>query len=178
MRKTEFYRENSYFIDLLLNICVRVFIMKGAGKMRVFVKNVPSVEDERVVLECVELTEDFRDIREYALMKGNVISGYIDGAVFQLSLSDIIYFEAVDELVFAYTESEVYEVKRRLYEIEQNYAEQMFMRCSKSIIANISKIESFRPAPDTRLIAKMKNGEQIIISRMYAKALKQRILEG
>ncbi|MGN0641100.1 MAG: LytTR family DNA-binding domain-containing protein [Oscillospiraceae bacterium] len=146
--------------------------------MRVLVKNVPSAEDERVVLECVELNDDFRDIREYALMKGNMLSGYIDGAAFQLNLSDIIYFEAVGELVFAYTENEVYEVKSRLYEIEKNYAEQMFMRCSKSIIANISKIQSFRPAPDTRLIAKMKNGEEIVISRMYAKALKQRILEG
>ncbi|MBP1562439.1 MAG: LytTR family transcriptional regulator DNA-binding domain-containing protein [Oscillospiraceae bacterium] len=146
--------------------------------MRVDVKNVPSAEDERVVLECVELTEDFRDIREYALMKGNMLTGYIDDAAFQLGLPDVIYFEAVGELVFAYTENEVYEIKSRLYEIEQNYSEQMFMRCSKSIIANISKIESFRPAPDTRLIAKMKNGEEIVISRMYAKSLKQRILEG
>ena len=158
-------------------MCAGIYNERGR-EMRVFVKNVPSTEDERVVLECVELTEDFRDIRDYALMKGNMLTGYIDGAAFQLSLSDIIYFEAVGELVFAYTENEVYEVKSRLYEIEQNYAEQMFMRCSKSIIANITKIQSFRPAPDTRLIAKMKNGEEIVISRMYAKALKQRILEG
>ena len=146
--------------------------------MRVFIKNVASAEDERVVLECVELTDDFRDIREYALMKGNMLSGYIEDAAFQLNLSDIIYFEAVGEQVFAYTETELYEIKSRLYEIEKTYGNQMFMRCSKSIVANISQIESFRPAPDTRLIAKMKNGEEIVISRMYAKALKKRILEG
>lgn len=146
--------------------------------MRVSIKNVAAVEDERVVLECVELTDDFRDIREYALMKGNMLSGYIEDAAFQLNLSDIIYFEAVGEQVFAYTENELYEIKSRLYEIEKNYGDQMFMRCSKSIVANISQIESFRPAPDTRLIARMKNGEEIVISRMYAKALKKRILEG
>ncbi len=157
-------------------LCLGIYNGRGR-EMRVFVKNVPKFEDERVVLECVEMSEDFRDIREYALMKGNMLSGYIEDAAFQLNLSDIIYFEAVGELVFAYTENEVYEIKSRLYEIEKSYGEQMFMRCSKSIIANISKIQSFRPAPDTRLIAKMKNGEEIVISRMYAKALKKRIME-
>ncbi len=146
--------------------------------MRVTIRNVPHEKDEQVVLECVDMTKDFEDIRDYALMKGNTITGYINDAAFVLTLSDILYFEAVGERVFAYTESELYEIKRRLYELEENYSDRMFIRCSKSIIVNISKISSFRPAPDTRLLAKMKNGEEIVISRMYAKALKQRLLEG
>ncbi len=146
--------------------------------MRVTIKNVSCARDERVVLECVDLTKDFEDIRDYALMKGNTITGYINDAAFLLTLSDVLYFEAVGERVFAYTENELYEIKSRLYELEENYRDRMFIRCSKSVIINISKISSFRPAPDTRLLAKMKNGEEIVISRMYAKALKQRLLEG
>ncbi len=145
--------------------------------MRVVIKKVSCAKDEQVVLECVDMTKDFEDIREYALMKGDTVTGYINDGAFVLRLSDILYFEAVGERVFAYTENELYEIKRRLYELEENYRDRMFIRCSKSVIVNISKIESFRPAPDTRLLAKMINGEEIVISRMYAKALKQRLLE-
>ena len=138
-----------------------------------------SPEDDKVILEYFEFTQEFSDIKNFILDNKQLFAVYDkEKNLVKLKIKDVLYFEAVGELVFAYTENEVYEIKSRLYEIEKNYAEQMFMRCSKSIIANITKIQSFRPAPDTRLIAKMKNGEEIVISRMYAKALKQRILEG
>lgn len=45
--------------------------------MRVSIRNILHREDEQVVLECVEMTKDFEDIREYAMMKGNILTGYI-----------------------------------------------------------------------------------------------------
>lgn len=41
--------------------------------MRVSVREVSCREEEQVILECVEMTKDFEDIREYALMKGNLL---------------------------------------------------------------------------------------------------------
>lgn len=146
--------------------------------MRVSIRSVSRREDEQVVLECVELTGDFEDIREYALMKGNVLVGYIHDAAYQLQLSDILYFEAVGDQVFAYTAEEVYSVKKRLYELEAIYRDRKFVRCSKSILVNLMQIESFRPALDSRFLARMKNGEDVLVSRMYAKGLKQRLMEG
>lgn len=146
--------------------------------MRVSVRKVERPEDEQVVLECMKLTADFRDVQEYALMKGNLVAGYIDEAIYQIPLADILYFEAVDEQVFAYTIDELYSVKKRLYEIEALYADRKFVRCSKSVIVNLLQIESFRPALNSRFFARMKNGEDILISRMYAKTLKKRLMEG
>ena len=37
--------------------------------MRVLVKNVSHKEDERIILECVEMTKDFDEIMEYILKK-------------------------------------------------------------------------------------------------------------
>lgn len=146
--------------------------------MRVSIRSVPLREDEQVVLECVELTKDFADIREYALMKGNTLAGYIHDAAYQLRLSDILYFEAVGDQVFACTAAEVYSVKKRLYELETLYRERKFIRCSKSVLVNLMQIESFRPALDSRFLARMKNGEDVLVSRMYAKELKKRLMEG
>lgn len=82
--------------------------------MRVSIRSILCREDEQVVLECVEMTKDFEDIREYAMMKGNILIGYIHDIAYRLNLSDILYFEAVDDQVFAYTAEEVYSVKKRL----------------------------------------------------------------
>lgn len=146
--------------------------------MQVLIRKVQNKDEEKVVLECVEMTKEFEDIKDYALMKEKTLTGYIEEAGYQVVLSDILYFEAVGEQVFAYTEKEVYQVKVRLYEVEEQYQKYKFVRCSKSVIVNLTKIESFRPALDSRLYAKMKNGEDIVVSRMYAKEIKKRIMEG
>lgn len=146
--------------------------------MRVSIRNIIRHEDEQVVLECVKMTRDFEDIREYALMKGNILVGYIHDAAYQLDLSDILYFEAVGDQVFAYTTEEIYSVKKRLYELETIYQDRKFIRCSKSILVNLMKIESFRPALNSRFFARMKNGEDVLVSRMYAKELKKKLMEG
>lgn len=62
--------------------------------MRVSIQNILRREDEQVVLECVEMTKDFEDIQEYALMKGNILVGYIHDAAYRLELDRILYFEA------------------------------------------------------------------------------------
>ena len=64
----------------------------------------------------------------------------------------------------------------RLYEVEEAFRDKMFIRCSKSVVVNIMQIESFRPALDSRFLIRMKNGEEVIASRSYAKDLKRRIL--
>ena len=119
--------------------------------MQVLNRKIRNKEDEKVVLECVEMTMDFEDIKDYALMKGNILTGYIGDVAYQVGLSNVLYFEAVGEQVFAYTEKEVYQIKVRLYEAEEQYQKYKFVRCSKSVIVNITKIESFRPAMDSRL---------------------------
>lgn len=145
--------------------------------MRLTIRKAACAEDEQVIIECVEMTKDFEDIKEYVLMKGNAVTGYIDERVYQIPLGEILYFEAVAEQVFAYTADNVYSVKSRLYEIEELYSDRKFIRCSKSTVVNILKIESFRPALNSRFYAKLKNGEEILISRMYAKNIRQRLME-
>ena len=145
--------------------------------MRVLVKNVSHKEDERIILECVEMTKDFDEIMEYILKKESVLTGYLGENVMRIRLGDVLYFEAVGEDVFADTRSEVYNIKKRLYELEDQYGWR-FKRCSKSMLVNLSMIESLRPEKNARYFARMKNGEDVIVSRMYAKQIRQEFLAG
>lgn len=90
----------------------------------------------------------------------------------QLSLAEILYFEADGELVFAYTKEEIFQIKLRLYQVEEIAKSTEIIRVSKSHLINMKKIESVRPALNSRLYVKMPNGEEVLVSRKYAHVLK------
>ena len=89
-----------------------------------------------------------------------------------LPLGDILYFEADAEQVFAYMSDEIYQVKLRLYQVEELARTAGIIRASKSHLLNVRKIHSVRPALNSRLYAKMPNGEEVLVTRKYAPALK------
>ena len=69
-------------------------------------------------------------------------------------------------------------MKRKLYELESIYEGKRFFRCSKSVIVNLMKIESIKPALNSRFMAKLANGEAVIISRQYVPQLKEKLKGG
>lgn len=85
---------------------------------------------------------------------------------------DIFYIETVDNKTFLYCESNVYETKQKLYELEELNMKD-FLRISKSVIVNLSKIKSLSPSMSGRLEATLKNGERVVISRQYVNELKK-----
>ena len=101
------------------------------------IRTISRREDEQVVLECVEMTGEFEDIREYALMKGNLLTGYIQDTAYQ--------FETVGGQVFAYTAEEVDCTKKRLYELETAYQDRKLFRCSKPVLVNLMQIRPSAP---------------------------------
>lgn len=92
-----------------------------------------------------------------------------------MDVSEIYYFESVDNVVFAYCKDEVYETKSRLYELEEKLSMTSFMRSSKSMIINLNKIESLSPIINGRFQALLKNKEKVMISRQYVGKLKEKL---
>ena len=94
-----------------------------AGKeihMRVTEKLVKNPEEEGVTLAYIRLTKDFEEIKEYVQHKGDALTGYKQTRErTSVRIEDILYFETVDSLVFAYTVDSVYEMKGRLYQVEE-----------------------------------------------------------
>jgi DNA-binding LytR/AlgR family response regulator len=146
--------------------------------MKVKIRKIEDEAAEQIIIECVRQTKDIIDIKNYIISKGTTLSGSIDERIYQIHLNEVYYFEAVGERVFAYTDKSVYELKSRLYEIENSYKDQYFLRCSKSVVLNLMKIDSLSPALNGRFTAHMKNEENIIISRQYVGQLKSVVLGG
>lgn len=141
--------------------------------MKTIIRKISERDNEQVTIECVEVTQEILNLQAYSEGVGNSIAGMIDGKLTKVLLGDIMYFEAVDEKVFAYLKKEVMEVKGRLYEYENRLAEKGFVRISKSVLLHLRKVENIRPAFNRKFIAELSNGEQVMISRQYVKSMKE-----
>lgn len=146
--------------------------------MKVTERIINNTEEEGVILEYVSLTNDFIDIREYVQHKGEIIVGYNQKKeCIQIKIENILYFEAVEGLVFAYTYNEFYEIKSRLYQIEEKIKRNCIRRVSKTMLVNMEHIISVRTALNGRLYARMVNDEEILITRKYAKEVGKYFME-
>ena len=146
--------------------------------MKTIIRTIADKSDEKVTIDCTEVTQEIINLRDHAESIGNNISGTAEGKSVVLPLSDILYFEAVDEKVFAYTETNVADVRGRLYEYEDRLAEKGFVRISKSILVHLGKVKSITPSAGRKFEAELCNGERVIISRQYAANIKKVLFGG
>ncbi|MBC1662894.1 LytTR family transcriptional regulator [Listeria welshimeri] len=137
--------------------------------------------DNSVAVGGVDLhchPQDIEKVTNIVLSLEEKISVKKDGETYLLEPKIILYFEAVENKIFVYTEEEVYETNWKLYELEKRFDESSFFRCSKSMILNIEWIEKVAPGFNGRFEASLLNNEKVIISRQYAKVLKQKLQIG
>ena len=145
--------------------------------MKLIKRQVEQSQEAVITISYMNWTEQLEDIENYILGANKHIIGYgSNREMIPIKIEDILYFEAVGELVFAYTKEQIYEIKMRLYQIEESLKEDKVKRASKSILVNLRKIISVRPALNGRLYAKMENEEEILISRQYAKEVIAKIM--
>ena len=144
--------------------------------MKITIETPKPGEEDEIIVRCASLDDKFMNLI-YSLKaeQDNKLTGYMDDKIVKLTPKDIFYFESVDNKVFAYLSKGVYEVHKKLYEIEEEYFYTDFLRISKSAIVNVAKIAYIRPIFNGRFEAKMKNDEKIIISRQYVLDLKKKL---
>lgn len=132
-------------------------------------------EEDEIIVRCKSLDDKILNLIYSLKSENDKLTGYEDDKIVKLDLKDIFYFESVDNKVFAYAGKGVYEVHKKLYEIEDEYAHTDFLRISKSAIVNVAKIAYLKPGFNGRFEAKLKNDEKIIISRQYVTDLKKKL---
>ena len=145
--------------------------------MKITEREIDDPEKEGVILEYVNFTKEFAEIKEYVENKGESIMGYsTQKECMQVRIEDVLYFEAVDGRVFAYTADDFYEIKCRLYQVEEKMTRKCMQRASKTTIVNSDHIISVRTALNGRLYVKMENDEEILVTRKYAKEISEYLM--
>jgi len=135
---------------------------------------VNSAEEDEIIVKCSSLDESIIRLLNALKHGKDKLSVYKDSTIVFLDYSGILYFESVDDRVFAYTENQVYESRQKLYQLEEELPAN-FLRASKAVIVNINHIENLSPDFNGRIEATLTNDCKVIFSRMYVPVLKQHL---
>jgi len=130
----------------------------------------------QVIIECRKADEEVMKLKSHIELFENKLQARLDDKTFLINPADVLYFESVDDHTFLYTADNVYEIKHRLYELENSLSDRDFIRISKSQIVNINSIKSLAPELNRSITATLTNNEILTVSRRYVKPL--RILLG
>ena len=146
--------------------------------MEIKILKVPEEKEERVLVECHEVTSQVSAIVRFVKSVQQTITGEDGDCEHEISIQDIYYIESVDGKTYIYTKNKVYRTRARLYELEERLADSSFLRITKATVLNLLKITAIKPALSGRFCAVLSNGEEVIISRKYVADLKQKIRGG
>ncbi len=141
--------------------------------MEIRVLKIARSEPEEMEIRCHEVTEEVKEIITFVKSRQGQLTGIIEGKQYEIPVTDVYYVEAVDNNVFIYGLSKVYETRQKLYELEGILREKYFLRVSKSLVLNLMKVTAIKPALNGRYSAVLQSGEEIIISRKYVPELKK-----
>ncbi|MGE4483841.1 MAG: LytTR family DNA-binding domain-containing protein [Oscillospiraceae bacterium] len=142
--------------------------------MKISVVEEPGAQKE-VVIRCNKVDDEVRELIRLIGIKDKRLAVEDGESLLFLEPSEVLYCEYVNDRVFFYTEKTVYPAGCTLAETEETYSPFGFFRCSKSMVVNLRKIVSLKSEMNGRIIATVKNGERIIISRHYSKLLRWRL---
>lgn len=148
--------------------------------MKVKIEIDEQLPEEEIVIRCKSLNEDIISIQK------RVMDAVHSGMQLEVSKGDKEYYIAVEEIYFVETDSsnvivhtakEIYEIKMRLYELEELLPGD-FLRISKSAILNTTKVRSVHKnitgASEVELTGSAK---KVFVSRNYFKVLMTKLEE-
>ena len=102
------------------------------------------------------------------------LMGYSECEARVLLQDEITCFIVEDTKVYALVELEKYQIKERLYKIEERL-DNNFVKLNQSCVANIRKIKGFDASLGGALRVTFKNGYRDYVSRRQLKAVKERL---
>lgn len=146
--------------------------------MKIRIELDDSLNDIEVVIRASHLSEELEQIQQaLSQVSRPQLIFYKGSSEYFLDLADILFFETDGTRIFGHTRDNAYEVKFKLYELE-NSLPKIFCRISKSSIVNTRSIYSLdKSFSGTSTIRFYDTVKQIHVSRHYYQLLKEKLRE-
>ena len=141
--------------------------------MQTKITRIEREKPELLEIHCHAISDEVREIVAFVKSREGKLTGLSGDRLYEIAVSDVCYIETVDNKTFLYTSDNVYETRQKLYELEELLKEKHFLQVSKSTLLNLMKVEAIKPSLNSRFLAELSSGEQIVISRKYVPNLKK-----
>ena len=140
--------------------------MKVTIDMQISEKNSEEIE---VVIKAPKLSEKIESIVEKIYDIGNTeiqtIVGRKENVVTLIETSHIVRFYSNNQNNYCETLEDIYKIKKRLYELEQNLDKTNFIRISHSCIVNMKYVKCFDLSMIGNVTVILKNGIREEVSK-------------
>lgn len=121
-----------------------------------------------------ENTPEVKRLRErVAEMLTGKMTVYLNQEARMVSYSDMVRIYSENKKVYVRTSSETFEVRERLYSIEEKLSDSGFVRISNSEIVNTLKIEKLDMGIVGTIKMYMRNGDITYVSRRYVSTIRK-----
>ena len=146
--------------------------------MKVRIELDPQMDEPEMIIRAPRLTEDVARLQQLILeQKMTPLTFYKDRSECFVDVSEILFFETDGEKIYGHTREEAYEVRQKLYELEE-ILPIAFCRISKSTIVNTKQIYSIEKSfSGTSTVNFYQTHKQVHVSRHYYQLLKERLKE-
>lgn len=147
--------------------------------MRVRIELDENYTEGEVIIRCATLDAQVQAIQKAVaeITAGRQKFVFYKGETeYYLPLDDVLFFETDGGLINAHTIDNVYQVRYKLYELEEILPGH-FMRISKSAILNVNRIYSITRNVSSCAVQFQNTHKQVFVSRFYFKPLKLKLEE-
>lgn len=147
--------------------------------MKVRIEIDDSIPEDEVVIRCRSFNSNTARIQQAVteLTDRSQLSFFKDNTEYYMPIDRILFFETSHTGIDAHTADDVFTIKKKLYELEEELP-RYFMRVSKSAILNLNKVYSVeKNITASSLVRFMGTHKIVYVSRIYYKAMKQRLDE-
>ena len=142
--------------------------------MQVEIKIDAAATEPKIIVLTDRMTEEVREIvRKISETEPHVITGISEDTVKILDQDGILRVYASGGKVFAATETGEYQLRLRLYEMEERLRRDSFVRISNSEIINLKKVKHFDLSFAGTICVTLSDGTVTYVSRRYVSRIKE-----
>lgn len=143
--------------------------------MRYSIAIEPQIPECHVEIHCSQVNREVEGILQALVLTETTVAGQAGAETRFIPVSQVLYFESVDDKTYLYTQDEVLSCDLRLYQITEKLDDVGFVRISKSVVANLHHMYAIRRERNRTLTAEMSNGERVQVSRTYLQEIQRKL---
>ena len=142
--------------------------------MKVEIKIDSSCQEPKVIIMTDKITEEVNDaVKRLSLSSPQIIVGFKNEKAKILEPSKIYRVYAANSKVYADTEEGAFLLRLRLYEVEDRFDRNNFVRISNSEIMNLQKVKGFDLSFSGTICVSFTNNSVTYVSRRYVTKIRK-----
>lgn len=144
--------------------------------MKLNIKIDTNFDEPEALITTSKMTDEVNKVVDFISKLDDVttvITGIRNDKVELLEQEFLVRIYAEAGKVFARTENDLYQLRLRLYELEERLDSSIFVRISNSEIVNLKKVKSLDLSFVGTICMELSNGEVSYVSRRYVSRIKK-----